>query len=741
MDAAGWATIVRYDPWGRVRSVESPSGAIRTSRWGRGDLLLETTVEGPPGPEAVSRILSRETYDYDRRGRLQAKTTWSFVDDLATAVALTTRYTWDMDDRLRSAELPRASRIGIAYDGLGRPALLTDQHGTTRESRYDAAGDLHEVTITEHEGGVSRHASWTYEYDARRRLRAVDGASGRTEFEYDDRDEVVERREPGAVTIRSATSQYGELTESLLDPDGLTIRSTWGYDDAGRLAAYIDPTGATTTWEYDRLGRLRTHTLPDGSKWRHDFDVVAGRVENTAPSGTRVSHVLDANNLPIRLECVAGPGVDAVPPHEFAYDALGRLVRATSSDGTVERRYDSVGRMIEETSRGQSVALIYDDVTGAVDLVFPDGRRERTDHDPSGRATRVSVVTPGTLGGTAGEVLADIGYAGRPVTISHSNGVLTTLEYDEPGRLVQIEHASAGEMLDVWRARYDERGRRALVQLAGVPARNTLHRYDASDRLQEARWGFPLANLPDVVSSADHAASIAAATAASAGVSSGESYVLDQADGRQRRTRSDADTTTTDVYTLAPDHRILIAAGQAMTYHADGERKTDSRLGYDVDALGRVVRVLDKASGVIVAAFAYDALSRTATGSVTGKSFVRWFVGATWLHETHGGDVRQASPHPLWPQPLCVIDPAESRFVHTDAGLSTLCVTDGTGTIRERHRYGPFGAPELYAGDGLTPLGPMATGIEPMWRAMPSIVPRDSIPPRSASTIRTLGFS
>lgn len=722
VDASGYATVVQRDGWGRVRSVSRPGGATRLNRWGVRDLLLEVVVEGSPGLGLPARMLSRETYEYDERKRLTVRTAWSFVDDPATAVALTTRYVYDRDDQLRTIRLPRGATIAYAYDGLGRQVLVTDEHGTTRERRYDAAGDLDRAILTEREGGVQRQASWSYEHDARGRVTAVRGPDCDTQFDYDDRDVVVERRQAGVKT-RLTPSPFGEVTESTVDPGGLAIRSRFAYDDAGRLSRFTDPTGATTTWEHDRLGRLRVLTLPDGTRWRHDFDLAGHVVHHVTPTGTRVSQVLDANDLPTRLDCAAGPGVDAVPPHEFAYDALGRLVRATLPDGSVACRYDSLGRLIEEESRGRTVRVSYDDLGGAVDLVFPDGRRERTDHDLSGRPTRVILVHPGSLGGTPGAVLAAMSYAAAPVSILHANGVRTSLVYDEPGRLVKIEHARAGVTLDACRVRYDDRSRRALVQVAGARARSTLHAFDANDRLRLARWGFALPELPDLPPPASHAATIAAATAAANTAAMVESYLVDPADSRTQRVRSDSGATATDVYVLAPDHRILVADGHPLAYHHDGHRASDARRQYDVDALGRVVRVLDGVSGASQATFVYDPLGRVTSGNDGGRAFERWFLGTTWIHEIRGaaGDVRQASPHPLWPQPLCVLDGAGTAFPHPDAGLSTMCVTDGAGSVRERHRYGPFGTPEILMGDGVTPLAPAAAALEPRWRAMPLV--------------------
>jgi YD repeat-containing protein len=534
----GGVHFCEYDIWGRLGKTISANGATTTFTWAARDLLMEVRVVGSPGLGLPERLLRRESFEYDERGRLQANTDWSFIDDPTTAVPVTTRYLHDMDDRMRAVQLPRGATSGYEYDGLGRLRRTTDPDGNTVDAHYDAAGDRDVVTLRELASGVVHEAIWGYTYDARGRVLAVDAPASHVEFDYDGRDVVVERREPAAVVVRSVTGPSGELDERIVDPAGLAIRSRWEYDGAGRVIRYVDPTGAATTWQYDALGQTRHLTLPDGSTWTTNFDLATHRAEQTKPSGTRVTLEFDAvSEQATRLTCAAAPGVEAVPDHHYGYDALGRLVTGGLPDGAVGRRYDSFGRVVHETARGKSVNLHYDDTTGDIDLVYPDGRRERTTHDASGRPTSVRLSTPGKLGGTTGDLLAEIQYigVGRPSRIAHGNGVITTLAYDHARRLVGIEHARGRLVLDAFRTRYDERGRRAVVQLSGGPSRATVHHFDAADRLSEARSGFPLPDLADVRTAADERAQIVATAAAAAAAPLRETYVLDDADDRTQR--------------------------------------------------------------------------------------------------------------------------------------------------------------------------------------------------------------
>lgn len=716
--------VLSRDPWGRLLRGRLASGAEFTYAWEAGDLLVEAGVEGSPGPGLLPCLLSRLRYDYDQRGRLRAESRLSFVDNPALGVPLTTRYQYDRSDRLVEIQRPAGDRLRFQHDGLDRLTRTSDDFGNVREAAFDVGGDLHVLTAAELGSGIN--VSCRFSYDARGRLVVFDGPQGRTEIDYDERNEPITQRLSDGISIASAIDAFGQTTEQVVDPGDLHLRSQWVHDAVGRLVRYIDPTGATTKWTYDPLGRIRKLTLPDGATELRTFENAGHQVSRIAASGTRVTFDFVATvDMPVRMSCAPGLGLGPVPPHDFDYDALGRLVRATAAGEAVECQYDSLGRLVGETSRGKSVSLAYDDTAMTTDLIYPDGRRERTQFDARGRPTGITLVNAGDLGGTLGESLAQIDYspAGRPLTIRHANGVSAALAYDNAGRMVRMEYTRGGTMLDSYRVNYDGRGRRTVVQILGQPPVNTVHSFDAKSRLREVRTGFPLPPMSDAGSAADHALAISAARTAAATSSTVETYKLNAADSRIERVRLTGGATTTDTYVYGTDHKLLSVAGQPVTHDPDGNRATDPEHRYEMDALGRVARVLDSTGATVHAEFSYDALSRVVGGVEDGVACIRWFHGQRWVHEQRGsaGTTSQATPHPLFPQPLCVRDDSDVRYPHPDGGLTTLCVTDETGAVRERHRYGPFGEPSLFAADGVTPLPDASSRSELIWRGMPFV--------------------
>lgn len=717
-------TNFHYDIWGRAEKITLPNGAVKTVAYGANDLLLEEKIEEKllPG-ESAPALLSRQTYEYDIRGRLITTELFSFSGNPSAAVPLKTRFFYDRDDNMRKIVLPRGAQVQYGFDELDRPTQTTDVSGNIRQLVYDAAGDIGEIKLTMVENGVTQTTTRVNKFDGRGRLTTSKYLTSVTSFEYDDRDLPIVQTGSSGVRTTMQYDVHNQVIEKLVDPGGLSLLSQFAYDMVGNLSRYTDPMAQATIWDRDRIGCIRKVDLPDGTSWKYNTNIGDRTVEQLMPSGNTVLlQYSQQTTSPVKMSGTPGPGTKIVQPHQFVYDGLGRLVSAAVGTESILRRYDSLGRLVEETARGKTVSMEFDDSAGTADLIFPDGRRERTAYNLAGQPTKITLMTPGTLGGAAGDLLLEIVYstAGRPVSMHYGNGVEGQLVYDDQGRIIRLEYQKGGIILDSCRLRYDGRGHRAVVQYIDAATRNLVHRLDNHDRLVEARQGFPLAPLPDVTDSVAQVADSSAALIAAAGAP-GISFSLDKADTRSKVTGLNVGAAS-ETYVSTNDHRITAVGTNTISYDANGHRLSDSRFKYELDALNRVRTIRDRTTNAIIVELEYDALSRQVTGTTNGLAFERWFAGPTRIQEIAGGapgGVQQISPYPLWPVPLCVVDAGGPAFIHLDEGLSTMSVTDAGGGILERHRFDVFGARTSFAGDGVTPLTSPKT--EPNWRGMPAL--------------------
>ncbi|QJW83452.1 RHS repeat protein [Ramlibacter terrae] len=243
-DARGNITSYAYDKDAR---------SIAVSRAGAGTALSVFNVHGEvaTSTDANGHLT---TYSYDRDGHVLTKT----VDP--DGLKLKTTYSYDEAGRVLKVRSPTGSLTEYVYDALGRrtqervdPEGLDLKHSWT----YDANGNA--VTSTDARGLVTRYA-----YDAAGRLTyTVDPAGNTRVNNYDEAGRVIltksyatpidDPKELG--TSFSVADVKARVTRSASDLVEYRV-----LDDAGRVLATVDGTGAVVAYAYDRNGNVVKRT-------------------------------------------------------------------------------------------------------------------------------------------------------------------------------------------------------------------------------------------------------------------------------------------------------------------------------------------------------------------------------------------------------------------------------------------------------------------------------------------------
>jgi YD repeat-containing protein len=259
------ATFWTYDTRGRVLTMTQPDNEeLQYSYSGSRVSTRSSEIQTSAGAEVVS---VRETRDF--LGRLRQ------VDEDPDQLALVTSYDYDVADRLKSVNGPRATGVAtlaprtFTYDGAG--LLLSEvqpESGTTSYAKYDARGHLLEKRTPDCKFDLN------YTYDSSERLTHVKGRSGypgadwcaintwRTLREW--------RYEPSAAP---GDHGRGKLREAIrYNPTGsvglIKVSETFLYGDvAGRPSLkttdVVDATSGTRIQTFEqqfRYGPLDEHT-------------------------------------------------------------------------------------------------------------------------------------------------------------------------------------------------------------------------------------------------------------------------------------------------------------------------------------------------------------------------------------------------------------------------------------------------------------------------------------------------
>lgn len=246
-DAVGKVASVSYTAMGRPASTTDRRGTVVEYRY---DGIQRPTFigwgrSGSPGAYAYE---SRQTLDYDTRGRLESVSdtadgagtitygydAWDRVvseQSTADGGAGTTTRTWDDGDRLVSTQLSGLPKATYGYDAgdaltsitqggvtssttldaAGRESATSLPGGITRTSGYDAGGNLTSIGYTTAAGSMG---GVTYAYDRTGRLARTGGAWARTSLPsplsgatYDDANRLV-----GASGVSYTYDDEGNLT-------------------------------------------------------------------------------------------------------------------------------------------------------------------------------------------------------------------------------------------------------------------------------------------------------------------------------------------------------------------------------------------------------------------------------------------------------------------------------------------------------------------------------------------------
>jgi YD repeat-containing protein len=131
-------------------------------------------------------------------------------------------------------------RVEVARDPEGRIVSATDPKLTWTFS-YNEHGDLATVVIPDMT--YTKGATWTLEYDAKRRLISESTPLITVQYKYDAQGHMVER---------TRDAQKGA--------EYVPARTTFTYDGAGRLLGESSADGFQTTYTYDARGRLVEHS-------------------------------------------------------------------------------------------------------------------------------------------------------------------------------------------------------------------------------------------------------------------------------------------------------------------------------------------------------------------------------------------------------------------------------------------------------------------------------------------------
>ena len=648
IDGLGHRTEWAYDERGN-RILERDALGNET-RWSYGELnvLTERT-------DACGSTWKRE---HDARGKLVRTT---------NPLGEVTRFKHDRRGNLVSVEDPKGRRLGLRYTDAGELAEISDREGQT-------------TRITLDDRGLA--------------VGQVDAMGGETRIERDACGHATAVRRPDGSTIRLSYDAEGNLTEHL---DALGKLTHYRYAGLNKLAERMDPAGGVVKYlrdkeddligvvneagepyviERDKAGRVVKERGFDGRALEVWYDR-AGRCRETVDAQMKRTKIeRDAAGRMVKQVVPRKPVLgDPLPEGEsveYAYDALGRLVRAKNDAADLLFTRDALGRVIAEAVDGFTIESRYDAAGDRVGRRTSLGHETGYDFDGNGGLVGVSFDAGARWGKFDADEIAQGAAARKPwratfardglgqeVERSLPGGVVGRWEREVSGhpRVHRVEHAG----LQVSAVGYRWRSAEQLAGLIDTAAGATWFEHDPRGYLVQAQ-------RPDGV--VQHRAADAV--------------------GNVYRTPERTDRVYARGGRLEQD-------GETRYLHDDDGQLVEKALpdgrvwGYGWNLAGQLVEVT-RPDGQAVS-FAYDALGRRVRKSFAGKTTRYLWDGNDLVHEVvEGTDAVTWVFEPGSFAPLAKIEGARRYGVVTDHLGTPQMMADEAGALAWKAQLDVYGA-------------------------------------------------
>jgi RHS repeat-associated protein/uncharacterized repeat protein (TIGR01451 family) len=714
-----------YSPGGDLTSVQYPGGVTASYTYDQ-HRLVSSAGGGKP----------TSTVQYDASGRAVAITDGAgnhtvLDNDVAGRQQvvhdrnglLTTVYTYDdLGDVLQKEQIvggsDRITKFG--YDSLGRVTDLIDpqlHHQRWVYDETDTAGNGNLLSYTDANDRTTRYTG----YDAHGHASTVIGPDNVPigTFNYDPATGLLlSSQRPGSPPSVFSYYPNGRLKTSV-DPAGRTVNYT--YNSAGYRTTMSDAAGHTTGYLPDANGRYTAVTDPSHNTTHYSYDGMGNVASVTDPSGgTQTYHYNDRGQLD-----QAGDGSGTT---SYAYNDAGRVAQRTDRNGAVTSyEYDVTGKLTKESRPGNDVTSYrYDPLERLVEADNADSELTFSYDEAGNVARQVSCApqpahadcTAGTDAGQQPTVQFDYGWAedGQQASVSGPAGT-THYHYDGNGRLAEVLDP-AGHSASY---HFD-----AQSKLSSVDSPNGVldsFSYDPSSLLT----GRDASSGATTIAQSDYTIDPATAQRSSATDLDGTSTFSYQDNGWLTRATHPAGsglgeedysydgagnvTSTAGV----PAAQVGYTAGRltqfgtaTLVYDAEGNlaSKTDTatsavtRYHWNTD---HELTSVDLPDGSAVR-YSYDPLHRRVQ-AVAGSTVTRYAWDAFNLAAVYDGNNHLVSSYVTLPTGADANDvaaPAEALeridaggtayFVH-DGSDSTTALTDATGAVTSRYRYGTAGLP------------------------------------------------
>ncbi len=714
-DPLGRTTTYNYDPNNSidVLSVTVQNGANQ-------DPNASFTYNGSHLPLTATDASGQIThYSYNSFGEILSVTNpkqemTSFTYDLhgylqnvsGPVTGATTYFTYDENGRVQSITDSERYTISANYDAADRPLKLTFPDGTFNQIIYNQLDP---------EWTRDRLGRWTLsEYDALRHLVAVQDPLLRlTLFEHCTCGALIGITDPMGKRTAFTRDLEQRITQKSF-ADGTSV--IFGYENTtSRLKSIMDANGQTKAYAYNQDNSIKTvsylNSLVATPAVNYVYDPSYPRITSmTDGVGTTAYSYNPITSLATlgagRLASITGPLSNSVVA--YTYDELGRVL-TNSINGTANMSsivYDSLGRISSVTNLLGLFSWQYVDQTTRIhSLTYPNAQVTNFNYYPNSVSDGSgdddqrlqSIQNLSSSGSNLSTFAYSYDAAGEVTSWSKQWGgglpLPSTFSYDPASQLsAAIVPNPVTQAPQAFFYTYDASGNRTQEQIdssINTSAYNLINEYGNEMAGGSMSFGGTVSEPASIIVGGNHAiVNSSNDWLGSATVAPGTNTIpLVALDSQGNSTNKTINVSVSGEANRALTFDLngnLLDNGDGQIYRWDAENRlvsiaqSSGTTGFVYDGLGR--RVQETFNGTVIKQLLWcgsqPCEERDAVGGVTKRFYVQGEqIGGSPYYFTadHLGSVRE--------------------------------MTDGTGSIRVRYDYDPFGRVTKVSGDLSADLG------------------------------------
>jgi YD repeat-containing protein len=263
-----------------------------------------------------------------------------------------TQFTYDEGGNLLSRKDAKQQTTTYKYDALGRPLLITYADASTVAFLYDqgatGVGQLSKIT------DISGTTEFTYDAFGQRvtETRTIGNQPYVTQYRYDDAGRMAGIVYPSGRSVDYEFDGAGQISKISTTSAGTAtvLVSAVSYQPFGPVASFTFGNGQTHVRRYDLNGRLSSFTL--GAKTMAVSYDAASRITGIADAANTASGNTYGYDVIDRLNSVITP----TAAQGYTYDAVGNRTKKTNNASATDYTYSATSNRLTQLA-GQAITM------------------------------------------------------------------------------------------------------------------------------------------------------------------------------------------------------------------------------------------------------------------------------------------------------------------------------------------------------------------------------------------------